>query len=100
MAWGRFIQGEFARGCLIGGTKFEIANRLALNFPTTVSCCALQINEGRLEITIHGATRFDLSFDTPPGKIVVNKSRFDPSPASRALSFALEDSGWKLIHED
>ncbi len=100
MAWGRFIGGEFKRGCLIGGTKFKIANRLTLNFPTIASCCALQVEDARIEITIHGATRFDLSFDTPPGKIVVNKSRFDPSPGSRALSFALEDSGWKLIHED
>ncbi len=100
MAWSRFVEGEFERGCLINGTKFEIANRLALNFPTTASCCALQVDDGRIEITIHGATRFDLSFDIPPGKIVVNQSRFDPSPGSRALSFALEDSGWKLIHED
>jgi uncharacterized heparinase superfamily protein len=100
MAWSRFIEGEFKSGCLISGTKFKIAARLALNFPATASCCALQIDGSRIEITIHGATRFDLSFDNPPGKIVVNKFCFDPSPGSRALSFALEDSGWKLIHED
>jgi uncharacterized heparinase superfamily protein len=100
MAWGRFIQGEFERGCLIGGTKFKIPDHLALNFPTTASCCALKIDDARVEITIHGATQFDLSFSTPPGKIVVNRICFDPSPGSRALSFALEDSGWQLIHED
>jgi hypothetical protein len=100
MAWSRFIKGEFQRGCLIDGTKFEIANCLNVTFPTLVSCCALQILDGRLEITIHGAPRFDLSLHTPPGEIVVNKFRFDPSPGSRALSFALEDSGWKLVHED
>lgn len=108
MAWGRFIKGEFERGCLIGGTRFEVANQLRLTSPETVGCCAVQVDHGRIEITIqitiqitiHGATRFDLSFDTPPGQIVVNTSRFDPMPGSRALSFALEDSGWKLTRED
>jgi len=100
MAWSRFIQGNFERGCLISGKRFEITNRVAFSSATTVSCCALQIDAGRVEITIHGATRFDLSFHTPPGKIVVNKSGFDPTPGSRAFSFALEDSGWKLTQED
>ena len=100
MAWGRFIKGEFERGCLISGNRFEIANSLKLNSPTTVSCCAFQVGEGRFEITIHGATRFDLFLHTPRGEIVVNGLPFYPSPGSRALSFALEDSGWKLTQED
>ena len=99
MAWGRFINEEYERGCLINGNRFEIAGCVSLNSPTTVGCCTLKIEAGRVEITIHEATRFDLSFHTPPREIVVNKRRFDPS-GSLALSFALEDSGWKLIQED
>src|SRR6185369_12462456 len=85
MAWGRFIKGKFERGCLIGGTHFEVANQLSLFSPETVGCCAVQIVEGCVEltvqitiqITIHVATRFDLSFDIPPARIVVNQSPFD-----------------------
>jgi len=50
MAWARFIKGEFERGCLIGGTRFEMASRLKINSPTTVSCCAVQIYEDRVEL--------------------------------------------------
>jgi len=108
MAWGRFINGVFERGCLIGGTRFEVANQLRLISTEPIGCCAVQLDNGRIEtpiqitiqITIHGATRFDLSFDIPPGRIVVNTSRFDPLPGSSVLSFALEDSGWKLTQED
>jgi hypothetical protein len=100
MAWARFIKGEFERGCLIRGTRLEIASRLTVNSPTTASCCAVQIYEDRVEITIHGVTRFDLSFDIPPSKFVVNKSSFDPLPGSRVFSLALEDSGWKITQED
>jgi hypothetical protein len=100
MAWGRFIEGKFERGCLISGTRFEIANQLRLISPETVDCCAVQVDQGSIEITIHGATRFDLSLDVPPGRIVVNQSRFDPLPGSRDLSFALANSAWKLTKED
>jgi len=104
MAWGRFIDGKFERGCLIGGTRFEVANQLSLVSPEPVGCCAIQVDRGRskptIQITIHGATRFDLSFDIPPGRIVVNKYCFDPLPRSRVLSFALAGSAWKLTQED
>lgn len=108
LAWGRFIKGEFERGCLIGGTRFEVANRLRLVSPETVGCCAVQVHQSHtkstiqitIQITIHGATRFDLSFDIPPGRIVVNQSSFDPLPGSRVFSFALADSTWKLTQED
>jgi uncharacterized heparinase superfamily protein len=104
MGWGRFIKGLLERGCLIGGTRFEVANLLSLFSPETVGCCAVHLDDGSgeitIQITIHGATRFDLSFDIPPGRIVVNKSRFDPLPGSRVFSFALAGSAWMLTQED
>jgi hypothetical protein len=100
MAWGRFINGEFDRGCLIDGNRFEILNRLSFSSLMKVDCCAFKQGEGSLEITIHGATRFDLSFRIPPGEIVLNGSRVDLSPNSLALSFALEGSVWQLADKD
>jgi hypothetical protein len=103
MAWGRFIKGEFLRGCLIDGNRFEIANRISFTAPAKATCCAFELDKDQLEITIHGATRFDLFLSIPPGVIVLNGSRFDLSPNFRALSFALEGSVWKLAdkaHKD
>ena len=104
MVWSRFINGEFDRGCLINGKRIEIAGRLVLNSPAPATY-GLKFNEGRLEITIHGTTRFDLSFHTPAHEfveiveIVINQRLFNPTPGARALSFALEDSTWKLTDE-
>lgn len=112
MVWGRFIEGKFERGCLIGGTRFEVPNQLRLFSPETIGCCAVQVDRSHpeipiqiamqitIQITIHGATRFDLSFDVPPGRIVINQSSFDPLPGARVFSFALADSAWKLTEED
>jgi hypothetical protein len=100
MAWARFIAGDFVRGCLIAGNRFEIVQFLAFHSSTPVRCCALQVYEGQIEITIHGGSRFDLSFYTPPTRIVVNNSSFDLAPNCLAARFAFEDSGWKLVDKD
>jgi uncharacterized heparinase superfamily protein len=100
IAWARFIGGAFTRGCLINGGRFEIDHCMAFSSPATLRSCALQINPGQIEITIHGATQFDLSYYNPQNKIVVNSCSFDLASTSRAARFALEDSDWKLIGQD
>jgi hypothetical protein len=100
MLWGRFIDGTLTRGCLIDGTKFEVDRCLTFSSPTVVKSSAFQIDSGQLEITIHGATQFDLSYYNPPDKIVVNSCSFDLAPGSRAARFALAGSDWKLIGQD
>ena len=100
MAWGRFMGSSFKGGCLIEGTKYQIHHCFAFSSPTSVSCCAIRIENDQVEISIHGATRFDLSLDTPSSRIVVNNSGFDLPPGSQTVSFALEASGWKLVTED
>jgi heparinase II/III-like protein len=100
IAWTRYIGGSFSRGCLIDGRSFEVAQFVAFNSPTPVSCYALKIDQGRIEITIHGGNGFDLSFNTPHSQIVVNNRSYDLPPGSLAVSFALEDSGWKILDQD
>ena len=100
MAWMRYIGGTFSRGCLIDGRSLEVARFVAFNSPSTVRCYALRINQGQIEITINGGSRFDLSFYHPHSQIVVNNSSYDLEPGSRAVSFALEDSEWKLLAQD
>ncbi len=100
MAWARFIAGGFTRGCLIAGKRFEVADCIAFHSPTTVRCCAFQIDDGQIEITIHDGRQFDLSFYNPPNRIVVNNSSFDLAPDCLAAQFALGGAGWKLVDKD
>jgi hypothetical protein len=100
LCWARFAGDRFARGCLIRGKRIEIKDEFALESPTSVRCCEIESSGGPLEITIHGATRFDLSFGNPQGEITVNKARFILPPGSRHAAFVREGSGWKLIAKD
>jgi len=100
MAWARFIGGTFSSGCLINGRRFEVDDCMAFNSPEVLGSCALKVNPGQIEITIHSATQFDLSYCNPHDKIVVNSCSFDLAPSSRAVRFALAGSDWKLIGQD
>jgi uncharacterized heparinase superfamily protein len=100
IAWARFIDGSFKSGCLIGGSSYRVRQQLAINSAKDASSIAVSITGNQIEISIHDATRFDLSLDIPSSRIVVNNSVFDLPPGSRMVSFALDDSGWKLSKED
>jgi len=100
MAWARFFAGGFTRGCLIRGKRFEVAECIAFHSPTTVRCCAFQIDDEQIKITIHGGGQFGLSFYNPPNRIVVNNSSFDLAPDCLAAQFALVGAGWKLVDKD
>jgi len=100
IAWARFIAGGLTRGCLIRGKRFEVAECVVFRSPTTIRCCAFQIGDGQIEITIHGGSQFALSFHNSPNRIVVNKSSFDLAPGRLNARFVLEGSGWKLVDKD
>jgi Heparinase II/III-like protein/Heparinase II/III N-terminus len=100
MAWARFIDGGFRRGCLIGGRSYRVPRCLVLDAPADIGSCAIGIDNDQIEISIHGATRFDLSLGNAPSRIVVNNSGFDLPPGSQTVAFALEASGWKLAGKD
>lgn len=99
-AWARFSSGRLLRGCLIGGNKLEAAGQIKLDSPVTFRWCAIQINDDCVEITIHGGSRFDLSFTQPHDAIVVNKAPFTISRNRRSAAFVREGSGWRFIGSD
>jgi hypothetical protein len=99
VAWARFIDGKFARGCLIRGDKFEVAESFAIRSQGTFRYCAVRQAAGRIEITIQDANQFDLSFSAPLERIVVNKTGFDLATSSRAARFVLAGSKWVLVSE-
>ena len=99
-AWARFSSNRFLRGCLIRGNKLEIAGRARLHSPVAFRWCAVQISDGCVEITIHGGSRFDLSFTHPPDKIVVNKAPFSLNRKRPSAAFVRQGSGWVLIGKD
>jgi uncharacterized heparinase superfamily protein len=99
-AWARFSSGRFVGGCLIGGNRLEAAEQFKLDSPVAFRSCVIQMNEGRAEITIHGGSRFDLSFTEPPDTILINKAPFAMSRNRRSAAFVRQGSGWKLIESD
>jgi uncharacterized heparinase superfamily protein len=99
VAWARFADGKFIRGCLIGGSRLEVAASFAIHSPTTLKYCAIDLVSDRLDITIHDTGHFDLSFSTPLKEIVINKISFDVTEGSCAARFALDGSNWTLVSE-
>jgi len=100
LGWARFIDGSFMSGCLIKGRSYRVSERFAIDSTNEASSMAITIAGDQIEISIHDATRFDLSLDIPASRIVVDNSVFDLTPGSRMISFELEASGWKLSKED
>jgi hypothetical protein len=100
LAWARFSNGRFRRGCLIRGDRFEVAGQIKLQSPAAFRWCALEVSGGRVEITIHGAGRFDLSFNQPPRTILVNKAPFEMSRNRRTAAFVRSGPGWGLAGSD
>jgi len=100
LAWSRFHNDKFTRGCLIRGTRFEVAETLSINAPAAFRYCAIELASDWLDITIHDTHRFDLSFSTPLKNIVINKTVFDVSEGLRAARFALNGQVWTLVSKD
>lgn len=99
-AWARFSCDRFICGCLIRGSKFEVAGRIKLHSPVAFRWCAVRMNDGCVEITIHGGSRFDLSFTQPPDNIVVNEAPFSLSRNRTVAAFVRQGSGWTLMGSD
>jgi hypothetical protein len=99
-AWARFSRGRFVRGCLIRGNRLEVAEQIKLHSPAAFRWCVIRMNDGRVEITIHGGGRFDLSFTEPPDTILINKAPFSISRNRRSAAFVRQGSGWKLVGSD
>jgi len=96
MAVARFVNQRFVRACLARGRRIEIANRLALHSALPIGFAEINDSDGALEITIHGASGFELSFSQPPASVVINGARFIVSSECANVAFALKESGWML----
>ena len=102
----RFVSAFLSQGRSIeikGEIQGEIKDSFALRSPTQIRFAELTAAEGALQITIHGASRFELSFSEPPGNkppvsVVVNGARFTVSPECSSVAFALEGAGWALMN--
>jgi len=100
VAMARFINQQFTRACLLQGRRLEVKNILALQSTTLIRFAEIATADGMFEITIHGTSRFELSFSQPPVSVVVNGARFPVSPECASLAFALEGSGWTLMNRN
>ncbi|MFL6273777.1 MAG: alginate lyase family protein [Blastocatellia bacterium] len=96
MTVARFVNQRFVRACLVKGRRIEIANHLALHSDSLIGFAEINETDGALEITIHGASSFELSFSQPPPSVVINGARFIVSSECANVAFALKESGWML----
>lgn len=100
MALARFINQQFARACVVRGRRIEVKATVALQSSALIRFAEIATTEGGLEITIHGSSRFELSFSRPPVSVVVNGARFTVSPERATATFVLEASGWMLTNRN
>jgi Heparinase II/III-like protein/Heparinase II/III N-terminus len=100
VALARFVNQRFARACLVQGRRIEVKNAFALQSSMPIRFAEITADSRALEITIHGASRFELSFSQPPVSVVVNGARFTVSPECANVAFALEGSGWRLMNRN
>ena len=96
MAMARFVNERLTRACLVRGRRIEIDNRLSLADSARIDFAEMTVADDAFEITIHGTSRFELSFSQPPRSVVVNGARFPVSRERATVAFALEESGWTL----
>ena len=96
----RFVNERFTRACLVHGQRLEVKNVFALHASLPIQFAEVADEEGALEITIHGATRFELSLTQPPTSVAVNGARFTVSPECATVVFALEGSDWTLLNRN
>ncbi|MFL6213163.1 MAG: alginate lyase family protein [Blastocatellia bacterium] len=100
IAVARFVNERFTRACVARGQRLEVENTFALQSSLPIRFAEVADNKGALEITIHGATRFELSFNQPPTSVAVNGARFTVSPECATVVFALEGSDWTLMNRN
>jgi uncharacterized heparinase superfamily protein len=100
VALARFVNQQLTRACLVQGRRLAVKNTFALQSTTPIHFAEIAIDSGTLEITIHGTSRFELSFSQPPLSVVVNGARFSVSPECANVAFALEGSGWTLMNRN
>ncbi|HJQ22777.1 MAG TPA: alginate lyase family protein [Blastocatellia bacterium] len=96
MAMARFVNQRLTRACLVRGRRIEIANTLTLADASLIDFAEITVADDALEITIHGTSRFELSFSQPPRSVVVNGARFSVVRECANVAFALGESGWTL----
>jgi uncharacterized heparinase superfamily protein len=100
IAVARFVNERFTRACLARGQRLEVKDVLVMQSSLPIRFAEVVDHEGALEITIHGATRFELSFSQPPTSVAVNGARFTVSPECAMVVFALEGSDWTLMNRN
>jgi len=95
-AWVRLVDGGPARAGLIRGRALEIKGHLGFISETTATYCSIEFQKGCVEVTVSGTNRFDLAFQRPADRVVVNGAGFDLNRRVRSVLVEDDGSGWQL----
>lgn len=96
LAWVRILGSNPLQAGLICGQELEIQGCLGFSSRTVVNFCSMEFRKDWLELSLSGTDKFDLVFQTPLNRVVINGIGFLIERRVRRASFEREATGWQL----
>lgn len=95
-AWLRVLGGKALNAGLVCGQELEIQGCLEFVSKTVVNHCSVEFRKDWLEISLSGTDKFDLVFQSPINRVVINGVSFPIERRVRRASFEQDANGWQL----
>ena len=96
MAWGRFSNDEFKRGCLVRGQKFETDDGIQFTSSGSIRQCSIERFSNWVEVSARSANRFNNAAGEPAARFVINGAAFHLERGWQTARLANDGSGWKM----
>ncbi len=95
MAWGRFINNEFERACLVRGQKLETSDGVRLSASSPLRQCIIQRFGNWIEVSSGSANRFGSAELDATARLTIKGATFCLDRGWQMARFANDGSGWK-----
>ncbi|MGA9770552.1 MAG: alginate lyase family protein [Blastocatellia bacterium] len=93
MAWGRFINNEFERACLVRGRKLETSDGVRLNASSSLRQCVIERFGNWIEVSSGSANWFG---SDQSARLTIKGATFCLERGWQMARFANDGSGWKI----
>ncbi|HEX8090983.1 MAG TPA: alginate lyase family protein [Blastocatellia bacterium] len=100
MAWARFAGNRLLRACLVRGRKMEIKDAISLTASEAVKNCVIQVSNGRVDISIEGAARFEIKSSEPACEVVINGTSLALKRDQIRATFYKKNGEWEMAESD
>jgi len=96
LAWIRFTQGRVSRGCMIRGSRLDVAGSLSIRSSGEVGWLTFHIDGNLLQVSEQGATQLDITIPRSVRALSVNGFTFDVGSDQTQIRIGLTAGGWEL----